>query len=106
MSEDRFRARAHWTDTKTGQTGVYVDKESGGGSIGMDCDIPARISDFMWCDGNYACDCNRGLFFLNSDEDFPCSEKRFVITKLEALRLTSDQVVHVWDNYESVEPAA
>ena len=38
-------------------------------------------SDFMWTEGNYACDCNRHLFFERSKgqepEDAECGEKRY-----------------------------
>jgi hypothetical protein len=32
------------------------------------------IVEFMWSDGNYACDCNRSLFLYNWDatRDIPC----------------------------------
>lgn len=37
---------------------------------------------FMWTDGNYACDCNRELFFEEDNDDFAfedakCSTDRF-----------------------------
>ena len=34
-------------------------------------------SHFMWVDGNYACDCNRALFFNGEDGDYPCGETLF-----------------------------
>lgn len=34
--------------------------------------------DFMWYEGNYSCDCNRGDFFYQgSDEEFECTGNRF-----------------------------
>lgn len=38
---------------------------------------------FIWSEGNYACDCNRALFFARAkgqrDPDIPCSTGRFVL---------------------------
>lgn len=34
---------------------------------------------FIWSDGNYACDCNRGLFFGLADLDVKCSDGAFSV---------------------------
>lgn len=39
-------------------------------------------SDFLWTDGNYACDCNRADFFARAGgetptDDSPCGDTRF-----------------------------
>jgi hypothetical protein len=38
-------------------------------------------SDYMWSEGNYACDCNRALFFARAagepDPDRPCGDSAF-----------------------------
>ncbi len=46
--------------------------------------------DFIWVDGNYACDCNRALFFGEAkngvwpDEDeTPCGHERYSIPFIE-----------------------
>ena len=50
----------HITDTETGETRVYkpdfeeTDSEWSTADEGV---------GFMWGEGNYSCDCNRGLFF-------------------------------------------
>jgi hypothetical protein len=44
----------------------------------------------MWLEGNYACDCNRHLFFERGagndpevcDPDFPCGEGRYVLVSV------------------------
>lgn len=36
-------------------------------------------SDYLWTDGNYSCDCNRSLFF--GDSDITCGEDRFRVIK-------------------------
>ena len=33
---------------------------------------------YMWSEGNYSCDCNRGLFLNGNDYD--CGEKDFGVT--------------------------
>lgn len=42
-------------------------------------------SQFMWEEGNFSCDCNRGMFFYGDHTlDFPCSswtDQRFTILK-------------------------
>lgn len=34
-------------------------------------------SDYLWCEGNYACDCNRAQFFASvegePDPNYPCN---------------------------------
>jgi hypothetical protein len=50
---------------------------------------PKPFSDFIWCDGNFACDCNRHDFFeyasgrsydeVDPDEAGPCSDGRYII---------------------------
>lgn len=48
--------------------------------------------DFIWVDGNFACDCNRGMFFaqvggvdtdsMSNEEDeeaFPCGNERYSV---------------------------
>lgn len=29
---------------------------------------------YIWEDGNFSCDCNRGLFYTNHEVDFKCNE--------------------------------
>src|SRR5687768_13069390 len=47
-------------------------------------------SDFMWTDGNYACDCNRALFFGYAtgdemdDDDTPCGEGAYAVNLANA----------------------
>lgn len=39
-------------------------------------------ADFLWSEGNYACDCNRALFFYNwgpESEDRDCGDSAFSI---------------------------
>lgn len=40
--------------------------------IKYDCDSWEDV-EFMWREGNFACDCNRSAFFEYTDEDHPCS---------------------------------
>ena len=61
------------TDTITNKQSVYHD----------DCNY-IDFNPFIWEEGNYACDCNRGLFFYNweGDEEFECGDSRFIIDKI------------------------
>lgn len=56
------------------------------------------FGDFIWSEGNFACDCNRGTFFaeavgedtsaLSDEEDatrFPCGDSRFRVKILSAM---------------------
>lgn len=37
-------------------------------------------NDFIWSEGNYACDCNRAMFFHDDYEtDFKCSDDEFSV---------------------------
>lgn len=60
-------------DTATGEERIYV------GSGDWD-----DAEDYLWNEGNYACDCNRGLFFQRvKDPDFSghleCGDSRYEI---------------------------
>lgn len=42
------------------------------------------VSEYMWGEGNYACDCNRAMFFAEAGgedepEDAPCGEDAFSV---------------------------
>lgn len=44
-------------------------------------------SDFIWSEGNFACDCNRALFFARAKgedepEETPCGDDRYTILKI------------------------
>ncbi len=54
--------------------------------------------DFIWSDGNYACDCNRDLFFhrakgLDDPDDNPCGEEKY------SIQITCDDAI-VYDEFE------
>lgn len=39
-----------------------------------------EFSEFLWSEGNYACDCNRHLFFTDhEDSSFPCGDEVYSI---------------------------
>lgn len=42
---------------------------------------PDRESDYIWTEGNYACDCNRALFFARAhnepDPDVECGDAAY-----------------------------
>jgi len=63
-------------DTVTGDTRVYASEglwDEGG------------FNDFIWSEGNFACDCNRSRFLWDDDaRHLPCGVKRIVIDKIVA----------------------
>lgn len=56
------------TDTQTGETRTYEGYFT---------------HEFMWSEGNFACDCNRGNFFAGAggddDSDCPCGGERYTV---------------------------
>lgn len=45
-------------------------------------------SDFIWTEGNYACDCNRELFFcrgldIDEPEDVECTHGRYTLVSVD-----------------------
>ena len=76
-------------DTQTGETVGFEDC----GSIWLDEGQP---NDFMWGEGNYACDCNRFLMFeraLGREPDLHldnCGSDRYLA---KAIRLDTGEVV-------------
>lgn len=73
------RIREVIKDTLTGE----VREQNGESPLRQGEDQPCT---FIWEEGNYACDCNRGLFFLRAigddDEDdtrTPCGDGRYLV---------------------------
>ncbi len=72
-----------WLDTETGQTGYWCEPKDRIGSVWFDED--QKINYFMWSEGNYSCDCNRAMFFLDLElgdtveGEVKCGERRFII---------------------------
>jgi hypothetical protein len=67
---------------QTGERRLHVDDT--GFSVKDDDIFDAiRGAHYMWTDGNYACDCNRGLMFARAHdedvEDIACGHSRFDI---------------------------
>lgn len=63
--------KVEMTDTQTKETKTIVMEGQWNG-------------DFIWTEGNYACDCNRHNFFYpKSDVDWPCGQDRFTISFIE-----------------------
>ncbi len=74
---------AKWVDVaaeiRNNATGVVRDYRT----IAILYDAEDAPSDFPWRDGNNGCDCNRALFFAQSDgdpdPDRPCGEGRYSV---------------------------
>ena len=60
---------------------IEIREAATGETRRIDDDSP--FSEFIWTDGNYACDCNRALFFARAagagDPNTACSDGRFVV---------------------------
>jgi hypothetical protein len=79
LTRERLTERpilVHITDTRSGET--RIDKNTGLWNE------DGEFQDFIWSEGNYACDCNRGLFFANAvgdeeDDDHACGADRYKV---------------------------
>jgi hypothetical protein len=56
-----------------------------------------ELADYMWSEGNYACDCNRHLFFVFSggeeDDDRPCGDGAY------SVRLTDESGNTLYEDF-------
>lgn len=59
-------------DSSNGRTGTK--------SFDFEDDYPLETVEFLFSEGNYACDCNRSLF-LYGDDIYKCSSQLISITK-------------------------
>ena len=89
-----FKADVYLYETATGERRVYESEE-------YISDPKDGWSDFMWAEGNYACDSNRALFWLragNEDEskewDSPhrCETSEYIVEKI--VRKATGQVLY------------
>lgn len=75
---------AHITDVKTGETALYRDDYD---NTGSDMFSAEECIEYMWSEGNYACDCNRELFFAAAkglpEPDYRCGDGRFAVRVVE-----------------------
>lgn len=65
-------------NNSTGEVRQYTDESGGGAS-----------AEYQWGEGNYACDCNRHLFFLRAggdgdDGDDECSQGDYAVVVTDA----------------------
>jgi hypothetical protein len=99
MEEIRwYRARAYWTNTVDGRTGVYTEPRGPDhGSLGDSGDGP---EEYIWRDGNYSCSCNRAVFFAGEGEgEAGCDDTTWRVHRLEALD-EADNVVAAWEPFD------
>ncbi len=69
-----MKLRVLLEDTVTGETGWYEE----------DGYVDAELAEFMWNEGNYACDCNRALFMAwmhgrDEPSDLACGDGRYIV---------------------------
>lgn len=67
-------------DTETGKTGIYKDEYKDSDGV-----------EFMWEEGNYACDCNRADF-LYGESPIGCGTTRIALDKV--VRVDDQKVVY------------
>lgn len=76
-------------DTQTGDQGVYEHETE------PDADGTFDGTEFLWTDGNFACDCNRLLFIARAlgrpDPDVTCGDSR-----VEIIEATIDGANQNW----------
>ena len=60
-------------------------------------DIKSRPFCYQWTDGNYGCDCNRGIFFHDREvgDDGPCTTGKYFVPSA----VTDDGVTVLIDNH-------
>jgi hypothetical protein len=63
----------HLRDGTNGKTKIHLD-------VYPD-DYPLQTIVFLWTDGNYGCDCNRGLFMYGDTWVHVCGIDRFVVDR-------------------------
>lgn len=82
-------ARLEIRNNKTGE--VRASQE------GWDWDGDTEYPDYIWSEGNYACDCNRALFFARvvgeDDPDRNCGDSAF------AVRLTAEDGTVLYEDF-------
>ncbi len=66
------------------------------GEIRLHTDEYDWASGYIWEEGNYACDCNRHLFFHRAaghepEEDCACGHERYSILAIENGRIVRDE---------------
>lgn len=75
-------------DTRTGKAGTY-------GTVGY-TDENGQFEDYIWSEGNFACDCNRAAFLYGPDsvehQDAECGANFIIINRIE--RLDTGKVVY------------
>lgn len=70
------------------QAFLYIKRNSDG-LVVLDDSLWDYHSDSIWCDGNFACDCNRSDFFhqaakLDVDYDDSCGNERYSVKLIDS----------------------
>ena len=91
MSHTSYDIDVHLLETETGERAVYRTQ-------GWDNaeDYGYGFANFIWEEGNYACDCNRALFFARAsgkpEPDITCSHDRYRVEKI--VKVSTGEVVY------------
>jgi hypothetical protein len=97
MLKPHYPIEVYLYDRKTGERAVYNTE-------GWDNHDDEEFGEFIWSEGNYACDCNRSMFFADArgydrnDKNSPyysdCNiDTRFVIEKI--IRVSDQKIVYM-----------
>ena len=71
---EHVKITVHIRKNETGEVRTYADTGMLDGG---------EFNDFIWAEGNFACDCNRELFFLRANDepepDTECGDERYSV---------------------------
>lgn len=85
----------HLFEIETGDRAIFEDEQN---LCPGETDLEAGIA-YQWSDGNYSCDCNRGLFFARArglpDPDVACGEEIYLVEKI--VEHGTDRLIYVDD---------
>jgi len=90
-----FEADVHLLDTLTDERAIFRSQYE-------QLDESGEYLEYIWAEGNFSCDCNRGTFFEQSSEptdddgtaplEHPCGDGRYRVEKL--VRLSDGKVLY------------
>lgn len=104
MNEEKIPVQVYIRNNETGETRIYTDVHW------TQKDFDEGYFQFQYGENNYACDCNRALFFARSNgEEDPetrdCTVEKFTIT--QCLTPDGTDIYHDEDDAAAgVHPAA
>lgn len=86
MSIERRPVAVHLRELATGRSGVYKTEGSW---------LKGVFNDYLWSEGNFACDCNRADFLYGLDDEeieYGCSDYKIIVDRI--VDLTTGETVY------------